>query len=297
MRGPTLPTRVIDVGERHASRDIVRLIETNGMRGPYCSLSYCWGAPGTNSLLTTKATYDHYIKGILFKDLPKTYQDAVTVTRALDVQYLWIDALCIIQKNPEDWLTESNKVGEYYGNARLVIAATGAANPREGLFLPRPPKRGRVKMQNMTGSWGPMYAELADRFTDGSERAGPLETRAWAAQESILARRLVRYTKNQMMWRCSDATQREDGRESPFEPHWESWPDIVCFYTARKLTYGTDRLAAVQGFATAIQTKYKTTYVSGLWKESLPEQLVWKAASSDEITRPDFLISLTPTWS
>ena len=34
---------------------------------------------------------------ILFEELPRTFRDAVDISRRLGAQYLWIDSLCIIQ--------------------------------------------------------------------------------------------------------------------------------------------------------------------------------------------------------
>jgi Heterokaryon incompatibility protein (HET) len=71
-------------------------------------------------------------------DVPKTFEDAIVVTRKLHVQYLWIDSLCIIQDDPEDWGTESLLMDQVYKNALLNIAATAASDSSGGLFYSRP---------------------------------------------------------------------------------------------------------------------------------------------------------------
>lgn len=38
-------------------------------------------------------------------ELPKTFQDAIVITRRLGARYLWIDSLYIIQDSVEDWKT------------------------------------------------------------------------------------------------------------------------------------------------------------------------------------------------
>lgn len=40
------------------------------------------------------------------KFLPQNFRDAITMTRDLGLQYLWIDALCINQSSIEDWEEE-----------------------------------------------------------------------------------------------------------------------------------------------------------------------------------------------
>lgn len=85
-----LPLRVLDVQSEHAPSRL-RLIETNGAFGKYTALSHVWGR--SNLFTTTRATIDAHTQGICFDDLPRTFQDAVTVTRRLGIQYLWIDSL------------------------------------------------------------------------------------------------------------------------------------------------------------------------------------------------------------
>jgi hypothetical protein len=90
---PPLPRRILDLRDLETRREL-RLLDGSNMRGVYACLSYCWGTQ--NSCLTTRATIEHYLKGIPFDSLPQTYKDAVLVTSNLKIPYLWIDALCII---------------------------------------------------------------------------------------------------------------------------------------------------------------------------------------------------------
>ena len=41
------------------------------------------------------------MQDVEYERLPRLIQDAVTVTRRLDVKYLWIDAFCIVQGDSE----------------------------------------------------------------------------------------------------------------------------------------------------------------------------------------------------
>jgi hypothetical protein len=53
-------------------------------------------------LTTTHATLDDRLQGVPWDQLPKTFQDAVTVTRELGFEYLWIDSLCVVQDDRYD---------------------------------------------------------------------------------------------------------------------------------------------------------------------------------------------------
>jgi hypothetical protein len=76
--------------------------------------------------------------GINIHTMPKTFQDAVKVTRALGISYIWIDSLCIVQDSSEDWLKESQQMESVYSNSYCNIAATKSADSDGGLFSELP---------------------------------------------------------------------------------------------------------------------------------------------------------------
>ncbi|KAF3762905.1 HET-domain-containing protein, partial [Cryphonectria parasitica EP155] len=132
-----MPTRVIDVGLEGVREPF--LFETKGSackNKPYIALSYCWGWWEQHPPMKTvkkdfpefklKANYQEHLEAIKFSHMPKTIQDAVTITRKLGIQYLWVDALCIIQHDAEEWIRESGKMCDVYSNALLTISATQA---------------------------------------------------------------------------------------------------------------------------------------------------------------------------
>ncbi|KAI8417701.1 hypothetical protein FOFC_00256 [Fusarium oxysporum] len=89
-------------------------------------------------LKNTKTTFTEFYQRIDFARFPKTFQDAIIVCRKLNIKYLWIESLCIIQDDEHDWAVESPKMCDVYQNAYLTIAAAAAHNSSEGLFHPRP---------------------------------------------------------------------------------------------------------------------------------------------------------------
>jgi Heterokaryon incompatibility protein (HET) len=78
----------------------------------YAALSYRWGKDV--SFTTTKATLDSRKTSMALSDMPKLFQDAIQVLRCLNIKYLWIDALCIIQDSKEDWERESSRMLQVY---------------------------------------------------------------------------------------------------------------------------------------------------------------------------------------
>lgn len=73
----------------------------------------------------------------MFSSLPKTFQDAIAITRMLNIQYIWIDSLCIFQDDLADWASESTCMKSIYGGATVCIAATAAPDGHAGLFCDR----------------------------------------------------------------------------------------------------------------------------------------------------------------
>jgi hypothetical protein len=88
-----MPKRVIDVEPGNGTEE-PRLIETDELRGNWCTLSHSWG--GKVTLTTTIATLADRMNGISMSKLPPTFQDAVTIARRLDIRCVWIDSLWYI---------------------------------------------------------------------------------------------------------------------------------------------------------------------------------------------------------
>lgn len=65
------------------------------------TLSHCWGLakPLSTTIHNIQVRKKHISMGIL----PPTFRDAVVLTGALNIRYLWIDCLCIIQDDIGDW--------------------------------------------------------------------------------------------------------------------------------------------------------------------------------------------------
>lgn len=196
-----LPTRVLDVGSPNLYLHCHEG-EENRPKGKYITLSHCWGAdPNQRPLRTTDNNIDAHRqgKGLEFDRLPKTFQDAITVARKLDVQYLWIDSLCIIQGNSEDWEKESRKMEGIFSSAYCTIAATSAKNSDEG-FLPFPKKKA-VRIGEIFRS--SVYACIAEKsFKQAVDESGLLNTRGWVLQERALSRRTIHFTGSQIFWEC-----------------------------------------------------------------------------------------------
>jgi hypothetical protein len=99
-----LPRRLLrvfyEVTEREAVR-IVRLVDTDSLPAAdmsgsdlqYAALSYCWGR--TTPFTLTASSEQVLRDGVPIDQLHKTIQHAAYTTLKLDIEWLWVDSLCI----------------------------------------------------------------------------------------------------------------------------------------------------------------------------------------------------------
>ncbi|KAF1844544.1 HET domain-containing protein [Cucurbitaria berberidis CBS 394.84] len=209
-----LPTRVVDVGLQDG---IVKLLETNGAKAKYICLSHCWGLE--QIITTTRSTLKERKKEIAWDDLSKTFQDAISLTRALGFDYIWIDSLCIVQDDSKDWEMESAKMASVYSNGRLTIAATRSASGHGGLYSRT--EDFKVSGKSPDGEAYCLYfRERIDHQIDAifesadstsSEKYYPLLSRAWVYQERMLSTRVLHFGRYELFFECNSSIQCECG--------------------------------------------------------------------------------------
>jgi hypothetical protein len=131
--GPShqMPTRVIRVG-LEGMKPVLYVTESE--HSSYVALIHCWG--NSPILCTTTTTIAQRKEGMPMESLPKTFYDAIVITRKLGIEYLWIDSLRILQDSEDDWARESARIAQVYSGATVVIAADAARNSADGCFGP-----------------------------------------------------------------------------------------------------------------------------------------------------------------
>jgi hypothetical protein len=199
-----LPSRLLYVG--NPNPDALHLYCPKGNDSvEYVALSHCWGEnpPTKNSpqFCTTNNNIKARLRRFSFSELPKTFQNAVQVTRELGIQYLWIDSLCIIQWNEKDWKREAKRMESVYASAYCTIAATSAVDSNAG-FLKRNANSKYVYAQDALDHRFYVCTDIDDFDNDvGKAR---LNTRAWVMQERVLSRRTIHFSANQAYWECGE---------------------------------------------------------------------------------------------
>ncbi|KAK8102437.1 hypothetical protein PG984_015583, partial [Apiospora sp. TS-2023a] len=267
-----LPGRLLQV--RGSANDSVRLVKTQGSECPYVALSHCWGDPRLKQLKTTTRTMQSHMDQISWHDLPATFQDAVTVCRSMDVEYLWIDSLCILQAfediTPEereatghDFAQENSIMARTYQNSHFTISADISTHMDSGMFSQLSVDDHTIEVMADDGK--PAFLYIRQNVNHVSEKTPVIETRGWTLQEFLLPPRVLHFGKFDVEWRCKQRLTCECrgldikgggtdivANKTPPKDHegalrW--WEDVVHYYTSRQLTNPSDKLPALSGLA------------------------------------------------
>ncbi|KAF2807991.1 HET-domain-containing protein [Mytilinidion resinicola] len=320
----TLPNRLLWVGDpdnQHYDPNVLHLDTTTDKTGAqYAALSHCWGEIPTEVKKHFCSTSDNISRrqgGFSFWELPKTFQDAVKVTRELRVPYLWIDSLCIIQygDSGEDWKREAGRMERVFSEAYCTIAATSASNSYTG-FLQLDMKHDYIHVEDASGNRFYICAGRDDFDKDVEETL--LNTRAWVMQERVLSRRTIHFSANLLYWECGEGVHCENltRLESSFrkrhfmlDPYFpkrlltsgnERIMEFIHFlsedYSKRGLIEKTDRCVAISGLEARIARALSCGSSYGIFESFLHRNLLWQPSDTklEKIVYEDWHV---PSWS
>lgn len=240
-----LPTRVIAVNSNNP--EYVRLVNTHrGRTAVYACLSYSWGT-GTQHCTTTRNIKNH-LQRISISTLPRTIADAIRLCRALRIPYLWIDALCIIQDDKDDWSREAAAMAGIYGSSVLTISVPNNTDCTEPFLTRSLEKYAHVEVDWVHGYSG--TAGTATLVYDWPRDHGsllsksPWMDRGWTFQEWVLSPCVLHCGSTMTVYECLHGTCYESnadeisqalaspdlGSDSPMSqsprlrPHANTWP-------------------------------------------------------------------------
>lgn len=212
------PKRILAL-ERNSIGEIcvkVMEMENTGTLGIYATLSHCWGLE--LPCVMSRGNRTDRMRGIPWTELPKTFQDAVRYSLELDISYLWIDALCIVQDDPEDWQIQSARMASIYENSYITLAATSSDCGSSGCFQERSMAH-RERSLEVRDADGQVFQILIRQTvphwtvppTTSSKQENPLLSRGWVFQERILSPRVLHFCKEELVWECGQETVCECG--------------------------------------------------------------------------------------
>ncbi|OCL06365.1 HET-domain-containing protein [Glonium stellatum] len=321
-----LPSRVINVGPANGSKQPF-LYNSRGETRQYATLSYCWG--DVQPMTTTRATLRQREAGIDFWELPKTFQDAIFTTRRLGLTYLWIDALCIVQDDKNDWQKESAKIAAIYHGSHITISATTAPDCASG-FLSLRDNEDDAELQ-FVGDNGVQQSVFARKYVhehhvpfnkppstydepEPDQDDFPVLKRAWCWSERRLATRVLHFLEDEMIFECATSSrcecmaldERANGVKRDFatmaehndQPYAKDmWKKLITEYTQAGMTLPKDALPALSGIAKLMRAPLMGNYFAGLWTGHLHELLLWQSAPGQDCHRAMHYQAPTFSWA
>lgn len=172
----------------------------------YAALSYVWGHGGGHRFGTRRANLRQYQERIWNSDFPPTVRDAIRITMSLGIQYLWVDAFCIIQDDPEDWRLAARRMDRVFGSAYCRLAAASASTAYDGMIMPRDSET-YLRLPDPKGP-STYISRFIDHFHRDVDRS-PLNGRAWVLLERALCCRTIYFTSTQVYMECGEGVRCE----------------------------------------------------------------------------------------
>jgi hypothetical protein len=281
----------------------------------YAALSYCWGTTedAATQLKTESSTLEDRYSGIPIETMTTTMVDAVNVAHALEIRYLWIDSLCIIQDDVQDWKNEFSQMGMTFRHAYVTFCPLASSSSHQS-FLKRSSSLGVHFKSSVQPKVSGIYSLRITRSYDlelpqeyqslrNDLKASRWSKRGWTLQEECLSRRILSFGSSRIHFDCGKSHWSESQsvihsknyyRVKPelldvldsfqrgvigLETLYKNWRYIAADYNNRQLTYPTDKLPAIAGLARYISEVSGDSYEAGMWRQDMISELMWLSPS------------------
>ncbi|KAK7918086.1 hypothetical protein PG985_009960 [Apiospora marii] len=262
----------------------------------YVALSYRWGN-AAHLQNETRILHELQAPGALLQArftnlVSPTLKHAIGLTRVLGEQYLWADALCIVQDDGEQKSSQLQLMGAIYASAKLtIVAIDGDSNHGipglRGISNPRSLLQRRFSL----GDTDQVFIRQNPQFKN-AHGCSPYFGRAWTFQEYFLSKRCLIIGNNQFHWDCSCAAHHEDMHGPDQESHFRSrvfqFPKILSGipdfselsrlleeYNSRDLTFPEDALAGITGLLEILGRSFEGGFIYGLAETCFESALMW----------------------
>ncbi|KAF2469583.1 HET-domain-containing protein [Lindgomyces ingoldianus] len=266
-----------------------RIVEGN-LHVKYAALSYVWGGvtqelalrDNIQSLKKKRALRSPFLK------IPQLVRDAMAFAYSINIRYLWVDALCIIQddSSKHDTLTRMDMI---YNLAHLTIVAIDSTSANSQ--LPGVERQSRYHPHPELKTKADWFHTRPSTNVDSHIKSTVYSSRAWTFQEELLSTRCLYMTKTQMFFRCRTAVWAETApvknlgqQADPCRRMWgnlhgadrvQAYREVLCNYTERKLSCSTDVLDAFAGVTASLSNDTDWQFVDGMLLQHLPSELLF----------------------
>ena len=324
--------RMIDLQKRMT----VSMAEIPDENPRFAALSYVWGKGVKQLENTTIGGVDELLRSEGFlsddnQDIPNTIKDAMKLCQRLNIRYLWVDAICLNQDRVESdtGLPENgafdpfSTMGQIYTSALVTIVAAGGENSWVGLpgISPRPMSdvEEPIDGKRFILYRGPVTECIQNTLWN---------RRAWTFQEMILSKRLLVFTREEILYECdaghvyreSITAEHPDLPSKRFEiPLLESgfkrrlelpvsdnrepekvlseihfhYTWLLAEYLHRRATKSSDVLRAVEGIMSKFTAITSCRFSYGVMVDFFLESIVFNVSSA----HPSYYRKGFPSWS
>ncbi|KAH7119189.1 heterokaryon incompatibility protein-domain-containing protein [Dactylonectria macrodidyma] len=284
----TIPLRVVNVLTN-------RVVETPP-GSAFVALSYVWGQSSQFRLRKSNFVGQDRFASLDGKDVPQTIADAMSLVKSLGLAYLWVDALCILEDDPDDLEANIRAMHRVYQAADLTIVAAAGSNADSGLLGLRP---GTRKIESITGTVEGIDLVL-NQVAEYTPSRYVWGTRGWTYQEWLFSRRMLLITEQGLLWDCLGCMRTEDqeyqpegvynpdenqqtrslrrvlaGTQNQRDPFMSIYVDLMNQYTQRHLTHEQDVLNAFSATLEHLSAHNKTRFCWGLPINCFIVALLW----------------------
>jgi hypothetical protein len=320
------PRRMVDLGPPGTGL-APRISEEcpNETERRFVFLSYTWGAP-FNVLTLQSHNAAQFARGIDLELLPSLHLSAMRLAQDLGYRYIWIDALCMIQGDHDDFEREGPAISDYASQADIVFA-TSQNGVREPLFATAMDVRNCLA-SFVVRSKAPECTVSHTRHLEVTNAMTPASTifhrdvlqRAWRLQETLLARRMVFFGPEQVYWSCARSVRSQD-RSTTLAPVvlplptfvgslntlpmtdglravYNYWYYVVQLNMQGHLSFSSDRLYSVSAIAGPLGATTDSVYLTGLWIDDIAYGLLWTSDMTSNSAADNRVLSGTyPSWT
>ena len=295
--------RLVDVKSR-------RVVDYPEPPCDYLALSYVWGGVSQRDFQV----------GTTLDKLPQTIEDAMLVVTELGKQYLWVDSLCIDQRDKTDKAHQIKKMWSIYRGSYLTIIALSGHSAYTG--LPRMGPGTRASPQLTCCVDGTTLVGLMPTLSQ-QIWSTPWGSRAWTLQEGLLSPRCLYISDEQMYFECDGMQCSESLDESGSRAHnicsasvpsqdWlyatigsgclrnslnnplnriDHYGAKLTLYSYRRMTEDEDGINAFSGILQRLEDMYPKAYFWGLPIDDFQWSLLWRS-HAPPTRRKGF-----PSWS
>ena len=269
----------------------------------YVVLSYVWGK--ARQPLVPKS-------GRLPNELPQTINDSMTVVKKLGKRYLWVDSICINQRNQQHKMSQIAIMDAIYLGAFATIVSLCGDSANSGLPGVSSASA-RIPQLIVEFAKGNLMAEKFPSLGAHLDK-GIWSSRGWTYQEGLLSRRRIIFTTHQVYYCCNQMECCETlDDENFFGPSSSNRPGqanqslsikdpllypsslsstsrigitlferLVDNYVRRKLSRDDDALHAISALLGYLQPSYfPDGFLYGLPIADFRQSLLWYQASDD----------------